>query len=145
MAPVAAVCILLGIASPADASYNTISATSGWQTVDNVTAGQTVDISASGSWTVDSSRDNELGGRVGPSGYSWGTDAIIGFQGLCHVIESGSYGTLIGQIGNGPVFLVESSANFGAQDSGPLKLRINDADACLGDNAGSVNVSVSIT
>ena len=123
-----------------------INAGSGWQTIGYVNHPRSIHFSASGSWTVDHRRDKELGGRVGPAGYGRNADEKIGFQSRCKVMKSVPYGTLIGQIGNGPVFAVGAAALHGAsEDSGPLKLRINDADACLGDNAGAVKVSVNAT
>lgn len=128
-----------------DALNGAIKAGEGWQTIGYVNHPRSIHFSASGSWTVDHRRDTELGGRVGPAGYGRNADEKIGFQSRCKVMKSVPYGTLIGQIGNGPVFAVGSAALHGAsEDAGPLKLRINDADACLGDNAGAVKVSVNV-
>lgn len=123
-----------------------ISAGSGWQTIGYVKHPGSIHFSASGSWTVDQRRDHELGGRVGPDGYGRAADEKIGSQSRCKIVRTVPYGALIGQIGNGPVFVVGTAALQGAsEDSGPLKLRINDADACLGDNAGTVEVSANVT
>lgn len=57
-------------------------------------------------------------------------------------LPSSPKGALIGKIGN-DVFFVGRSGNFTANASSPLYLRINDADAGLGDNSGSVVMRVT--
>ncbi len=142
----ACLALALGVTLPAnvDTTDVKIRARDGWQRVAYVQAGQFVDISAEGRWTVDYRRDKELGGRIGPEGYDWNTDEEIGFQERCHVTDDAPYGTLIGRIGRGPVFVVGEGDAFDAEHSGRLGLRINDANACLGDNGGRVNVTVDI-
>ncbi|MEV5410539.1 hypothetical protein AB0K60_17065 [Thermopolyspora sp. NPDC052614] len=93
----------------------------------------------SGRWTVDSRSFP----WVGPWGYSWRTDEKI-FQG-CKVRDDRTYGTLLGTIGrHGNIFVVGKGKRFFATRSGVIRLRINDADNCLGDNAGAVRVSVRV-
>ena len=78
---------------------------------------------------------------VGPEGYSPEVDATI-FQG-CKYDSSVPYGTLLGQIGGGPEFVIGAAGDFTANASGNLSLRINDIDRCLGDNDGSITVAVA--
>lgn len=52
-------------------------------------------------------------------------------------------GALIGRIGDGPAFLIGRFRSRVADRAGGLQLRMNDADACLPDNGGSVDVVVS--
>jgi len=53
-------------------------------------------------------------------------------------------GALIGQIGNGPAFLIGNHLSFIADRSGMLSLRMNDADACMTDNGGSIMVNIDL-
>jgi hypothetical protein len=117
----------------------TFSATSGWQQTLNIVVTQTFTVSyISGTWTVD--YRNFL--QVGPGGDSNSVDQTI-YQG-CKYYPKRNYGVLLGKIGNsGAVFPIGESGIFKAASSGPLYLRINDNDSCLGDNAGSVKMYVS--
>ena len=51
-------------------------------------------------------------------------------------------GALVGRIGEGPAFLIGNYLSFMADRDGGLWLRMNDADACLNDNGGSLKVEV---
>lgn len=53
------------------------------------------------------------------------------------------YARLLGKLGDGPILSVGEGGTFTANANGTLLLRIHDADACLGDNDGSVRVSVT--
>lgn len=90
-----------------------------------------------GEWTVDKSNFP----YVGPDGYQNNIDNKIanGYK----VISSVPYGTLIAKIGNGNLFAIGNKTGaFRADGSGYLFLRINDTDVALGDNSGSVTVTV---
>jgi hypothetical protein len=118
----------------------TVSSTSGWQqTTLDIAAGQTFTVSyVSGSWTVDYRNFPQ----VGPDGYSDSVDQTI-YQG-CKYDPQRNYGVLLGKVGgSGTEFPIGAGGMFKAPSSGPLYLRINDDDACLGDNAGSVKMYVS--
>jgi hypothetical protein len=123
-------------AAPRVATIEVSSTTTGWaQTPLSLKQGQTYAIKASGSWTVDYRNFP----KVGPAGYDSATDSTI-YQG-CKVIPV-PYATLLGSIGGGPAFVVGTGGDFTASTDGALSLRINDADACLQDNAGSVFTEV---
>jgi hypothetical protein len=118
-----------------------ISSTSGWQRVPHfsLTAHQAYTVSyVSGSWTVD--RRNFP--WVGPGGYSNSVDQTI-YQG-CKYNPGSNYAVLLGAVGDSATaFPIGQGGIFNASSAGPLYLRINDDDACLGDNAGSVKMHVS--
>jgi hypothetical protein len=80
---------------------------------------------------------------VGIEGYSQAADAQI-FQG-CKMDPNLPYGILLARIGDGPAFTMPPGRSFGAPGSGPVFLRIHDADRCLVDNDGSVTVGLSST
>lgn len=130
----------------------TVSSTTGWQQTGlYLTAGQQFKVEyVSGCWTVDS-RNFPC---VGPQGYSSQEDAKI-YQD-CKFDGNNNYGVLYGDVGavaNG-AFAIGAGGSFtatapgshvvGAGSSGYLYLRINDSDACLGDNAGSVTMRLSV-
>ncbi len=53
------------------------------------------------------------------------------------------YGTLLGKVGPyGEVVRVGTTRRLVADGTGVIYLRINDADRCLGDNAGALTVRV---
>jgi PKD repeat protein len=89
----------------------------------------------SGDWTV----DYRSLPYVDASGYSPQVDSQISSG--CKVVSSETYATLLGRVGSGAIFAVGSGGTFTANTAGPLYLRINDQDACLGDNDGFVNVT----
>lgn len=111
----------------------------GWQsTAFSVRAGQEFSVTPyEGTWTV----DHRNFARVGAEGYGPSIDARI-WQG-CKVLPSQPYGRLLGRIGGGATFVVGAGGRFHATSSGRIELRINDEDRCLGDNAGTVYVSVN--
>jgi hypothetical protein len=116
-----------------------VSSTSGWQTAPlSLQSGNLFRVSYnSGTWTVDYHQFP----YIGPAGYSSSVDSSI-FQG-CKVLSSVPYGALLGKIGTGSAFVIGQGGTFTAGATGTLYLRINDADACLGDNGGSINVTLS--
>jgi len=127
-------------ATPPVVATPTVSSTSGWQQTSlDIAAGQTYTVSyISGSWTVDYRNFP----RVGPGGYSNSVDQTI-YQG-CKYYPQRNYAVLLGKVGDsGADFPIGEGGIFKATSSGPLYLRINDDDACLGDNAGSVKMYVS--
>jgi hypothetical protein len=103
-----------------------------------VEAGQTFNVSTSGTWTV----DYRLWPAVGANGYKPSTDERI-YKG-CRYADNLPYGRLLGRIGNdGPVFSVGAGGTFQANASGPLNLRINDVNRCLVDNSGYIQVWIA--
>lgn len=112
----------------------TITSTTGWQpTALTVQRGTYFGISyTSGTWTV----DYRSIPYVDPDGYPPNIDKQI-YQG-CKYNSSLPYATLLGQIGTGPSFRVGTGGVFKASATGIISLRINDQDACLGDNDGSI-------
>ncbi len=121
-------------------SYRSVvSATSGWQSTGvNVRRGDRYSVEyLRGSWTVDAARF----GRVDADGYDWDTDARI-YQG-CKILDDETYGTLLAKTGRS-LTAVGGYGRLRAGGSGPLRLRINDADGCLGDNAGRITVVIRV-
>jgi len=124
-----------------ESSTVTVSSTTGWQeTPVSLKTGETFAVTyVSGSWTVDYRNFP----YVGPGGYSAQVDGEI-YQG-CKVDTSETYGVLLGSVGSttdgdSPI---GQGGTFTAGNNGYLYLRINDDDACLGDNSGSVTVTVT--
>jgi hypothetical protein len=118
----------------------TVSSTQGWQhTPLNLTAGQAYTVSyVSGTWTV----DHRNFPQVGPEGYSNSVDQTI-YQG-CKYNPGSNYAVLLGTVGDSATaFPIGQGGIFNASSTGPLYLRINDDDACLGDNQGSVKMYIS--
>lgn len=111
----------------------------GWQSTGvKVTAGQQLTISAKGSWSVDSRNFS----FVGPDGYSPEEDSRI-FQG-CKLDPILPYGILLVKVGDDPSFwVIGSGGTFRADRDGFLAVRIHDADACLGDNDGTMKGKVT--
>jgi hypothetical protein len=125
--------------APAGKTF-TVSSTRGWQQVPiTLKAGERYTVSSvSGNWTVDYRNFP----RVGPGGYSNSVDQTI-YQG-CKYNPDSNYAVLLGRSGSsGTAFPIGQGGIFNASSTGPLYLRINDDDACLGDNAGSVTMYVS--
>jgi len=139
---VAAIALLAGTAAARAQPGNesTVSSTSGWQkTAVSLKAHDEYTVSyVSGSWTVDYRNFP----RVGPQGYSDAVDKTI-YQG-CKYDASRNYAVLLGKVGaSGATFPIGASGLFTASSGGSLYLRINDDDACLGDNAGSVTMYIA--
>jgi hypothetical protein len=91
----------------------------------------------SGSWSVDYRNFP----YVGPGGYSEQEDAKI-YQG-CKVVTDEAYGVLLGTIGSSPGSAdpIGQGGTFTAENGGSLYLRTNDT--CLGDNSGSVTMTIT--
>jgi len=125
--------------APSATTTFTVSSTVGWQkTPITLTAGDTYGMAyESGTWTVDYRNFPQ----VGPQGYSSSVDKTI-YQG-CKYNPTSNYGVLLGVVGDSAEdFVIGAGGVFTANNSGPLYLRINDDDACLGDNAGSVTMYI---
>jgi|ERR1022692_30363 hypothetical protein len=130
----------LAQAATTPAKTFTVSSTLGWQqTPINLKAGQAYTVSyVSGTWTVDYRNFPQ----VGPRGYSNSVDRTI-YQG-CKYNPDSNYAVLLGVVGNSAAaFPIGEGGIFNASSSGPLYLRINDDNACLVDNAGSVKMYIS--
>jgi hypothetical protein len=125
--------------APASATV-TVSSTAGWQeTPIQLKPGDEYTVTyVSGSWTVDYRNFP----YVGPGGYSAQEDAKI-YQG-CKIDTDETYGVLLGAVGSTPgsAFAIGQGGTFTADNNGNLYLRINDDDACLADNSGSVTVTI---
>jgi hypothetical protein len=116
-----------------------VDSTRGWQTQSIlVKSGQQLSFSAVGAWNVDYRNFS----YVGPDGYSPEEDSRI-FQG-CKLDPLLPYGRLLVKVGDDPSFwVIGSQGAFTADRDGPVSFRIHDADACLGDNVGSLTVTVT--
>ena len=118
-----------------------VSSTTGWQkTPVHLNSGDKYTVTyVSGTWSVDYRNFP----YVGPGGYSEQEDAKI-YQG-CKIDTSETYGVLLGSVGSAPgdAFPIGQGGTFTAGNNGDLYLRINDSDACLGDNNGSVTVTIA--
>lgn len=126
-------------ASTSGSQTCTIAATTGWQQMPfTLQAGDQFDIEyTSGDWTID--YRNYV--YVGPTGYAPGDDTQI--HPGCKEDTSFVYGTLLGRIDNGPPFAVGEGGRFATDTGGSLFLRINDQDGCLGDNDGSIVLTLN--
>jgi hypothetical protein len=148
LALAAALAVMLAIAATAHAQAYcpphecvTVSATAGWTktpvTLKKGGTGFQVDY-VNKKWTVDYRNFK----YVGPWGYRKSIDSQI-YQG-CKIKPKMPYARLLGVVVQGSnhsrIFSVGPGGIFTAFASGRLYLRINDADGCLGDNAGSVRV-----
>jgi len=129
-------------ATPAQCSGSdcVITSQAGWQQTSlTLKVGEQFSVAyLGGTWTVDK-RNWPL---VGPGGYSSDIDEQIGYP-ACKVDGRWAYATLLGKIGDGPVFLVDGGGAFTAERDGSVYLQINDATFCQGDNEGSVSVRVT--
>lgn len=116
-----------------------VSATSGWQSTGiYVRRGDRYSVEyVRGEWTVDRAKF----GWVDADGYDWDTDARI-YQG-CKIDDDETYGTLLAKRGRS-LTAMGSYRKLRAKGSGTLRLRINDDDRCLGDNAGRITVTIRI-
>jgi hypothetical protein len=127
-----------------------VSAKTGWQSTNiYLTDGEKFIVRyVSGTWTV----DHRNFPYVSPAGYTNSVDAQI-YQ-PCKYDTGRNYGVLLGVVGSkGHEFPIGEGGQFaavapshyyqGGGNGGYLYLRINDDDACLGDNAGSVTMQVS--
>ncbi|KAK1179836.1 serine/threonine-protein kinase [Streptomyces sp. NBS 14/10] len=127
----------------------TVRATTGWQRAAVTTPIRKGDRVAvrytTGTWTVDH-REQALP-YVGARGLSAADDQSLDFAQSCKVNPGARFGTLLGRFGGDtkprPARIVAPEWSFRAARSGALELRINDA--CLDDNKGTLNVTVSVT
>ncbi|MGO4417832.1 hypothetical protein AB4Z54_03420, partial [Streptomyces sp. MCAF7] len=132
----------------------TVRATTGWQLAAVTTPirkGDRVTVRYTrGTWTVDH-RERELP-YVGARGLSAADDQSLDFAKSCKVNSGARFGTLLGRFWGdakpGPAHSVAPEWSFraavgAAATRGALELRINDA--CLDDNKGTLDVTVSVT
>jgi hypothetical protein len=137
--------ILQSVAVPAQCSGNdcTISSRAEWQqTPLMLKQGDPFTVAyLNGTWTTDKRRWP----FVGPEGYSPDVDQQIGNDDLCKVDKRWVYGSLLGRVGEGNVFLVGRGGTFAAGNEGPLYLTLNDQAYCQGDNEGSVVMQLGTT
>ena len=117
------------VSPPINANYS-VSSTSGWQAGPSVNAGQTYNITASGSVQWESG-----GATSGPDGFSSPDVRGANFYNTAWPHEG-----LIGKIDNGTPFQIGSSYSFTAASSGTLYFATNDS--VRGDNAGAFSVNV---
>jgi hypothetical protein len=103
----------------------------------SVTAGQLVTITASGTWCMGGSGLTAECGGPGGIRPAHADEADV-------VLPSAELGTLIGKIGQGPLFSIGSSSSFRASASGSLRLLFNDRACCYVDNSESVTASISV-
>lgn len=111
-----------------------VKGTAGWQH-SNVFLSPGDEVSVryvNGGWTVD--RRNHK--NVDASGHA---DAGGGY-----ILRSGRIGALVGRIGDGTPFLIGNGLDFQTNEKGALWLRIDDSDEMLGDNSGSITVSIDV-
>jgi hypothetical protein len=117
-----------------------IAANSSWQTCGgaNVQAGDHLEIQASGNWTTSPTYDPS---GTGPTGRS--TDPVL----LDYRYDTAFYyGALLwGVSGGGDQPFTSGSVSASAPSSGDLYFRINDEDSALGNNTGSMNVSIQVS
>ncbi|MFF7650540.1 protein kinase [Streptomyces sp. NPDC007983] len=100
---------------------------------------------STGTWTVDSGFLPE----VGPLGHTAAADESLRGAWSCKVDSKSRFATLLGRFSGNPKSLpshrVGREWTFRAARAGTLELRINDADTCLDDNKGAMEVSVMVT
>ncbi len=136
-------CLVLGLSAlvPATAGAATaaqtvtVSSRSGWVPV-QVQSGQRYVLKATGTWTV----DRRSVPHTRAAGYGLEADRAIWVG--CKLTNA-RYGTLLGKVGpHGRPFAVGNAHGVTGDGTGVLYLRINDKDECLGDNEGSVVVTI---
>jgi hypothetical protein len=100
----------------------------------DIQAGDTVTVSASGSWCMGP-------GECGPpSGIRWAHSDEP------DVLYPGAMiGTLLGWVEGGSAMVIGTGATFDAGWAGVLRLEFNDRACCYGDNNGSITVNVRIS
>jgi hypothetical protein len=139
--------VIISTASARPAAADTafsVSSTHGWQNTGvNLKVNQIFRITYNyGIWTVGRHSLN----YVGPDGYTPDVDRNI--YGPCKEWQGHPFGYLAGTIFNAarpdyPLH-VGQGGTWTVPVDGSLWLRINDRDACLGDNAGAITVTVSV-
>ncbi|GAA4981321.1 hypothetical protein [Actinopolymorpha pittospori] len=134
-----------GSNAPSPTGDPPINADEGWQRVP-VLGSTGGNLEQGGRFTI-----NVAGGRwsvqvpdigfVGPAGYDREdlTSNPDRMQG-CELLGNFRPGALLGRVSGGAVFAVTSGQFREADASGALELRINEADRCLTDNSGAINV-----
>ncbi|NBE96571.1 hypothetical protein FE391_00020 [Nonomuraea sp. KC401] len=137
-------CLLAG-ASPASATAYSgkskwISSERGWQHAGvYVEPGDWVRVRyLAGRWSVDSGKFR----YVSSAGYPRHIDRHI--YAPCKVLKNQPQGSMIARI-NDDIYRIGRSRWIQARQAGFLQLRINDADACLGDNDGAVRVKLTVS
>ncbi|MFN8424545.1 MAG: hypothetical protein U0470_14600 [Anaerolineae bacterium] len=139
VAATAAVAILRPAASGSAAATLTVRAADVWQDAAvDVAAGEPLEIRyITGTWTI-----NVAGRWFDADGYPGYYPRDI--QGACALapLPDQQNGALIGRIGGGPPFLIGNHKALVADRPGALQMRMNDADACVPDNGGAVEVAV---
>lgn len=111
-----------------------ISSRSGWQYtgVDVVRGDFLIVKHFAGEWTGDVHNGQPMIGQSAP--WPERTDACLPIK------AQGS--SLVGRINSGPAFLVGNDYSKRIDSSGRFELRINDCDEWLGDNEGSLSVTI---
>lgn len=125
---------------PSSVDFVVDSRASGWQDTHAVAnEGDLVTVTyVDGTWSADAANFP----RVGPEGYPPEIDQKI-YQG-CKTLPNEPYGRLIGGVAGTQTRPLGRNTQFTAPASGHVMLRMNDGDRCLGDNEGSVAVTVSV-
>ncbi len=109
----------------------TVPANLAWQNSEMfVSAGDTVTVMATGSWTSDA----DLGKWTGPDGTNSGVKEVPEFPVMA----------LLGRLNEGRPFLVGSAASFVAKDSGYLYFGCNNKRGFLGNNQGNLILIVAV-
>jgi hypothetical protein len=95
--------------------------------------GDDVEISA-----VGSVRTAGYGVSSGPEGqrYSCDTPACL--------LKSQPYGSLVGRIARGPIFLIGRSSTFRSIRTGELEFAVNDQSGSYGDNSGGYKIEITV-
>jgi len=109
----------------------TVKATQAWTKVLDVKKGQVLEITATGTWSVNK---NIRDCTSGPEGTNRKGNSVVEV----------ATGMLIGKVGNGEPFAVGASKEFTAEQDGALYLGINEKDNLLGDNSGYLKVIVNL-
>jgi hypothetical protein len=110
-----------------------------------VVKGQSLSISATGemNWYTGGCPGTPANCTVTPDGRDWSVCASFG-QGI--VAQKLNCWSLIGRIGDSPIFEVGSSLNnFTARASGELMLGVNDAGGGFADNTGAWRADITLT
>jgi hypothetical protein len=138
-------CTAAGFATLAETAAGvpyTVDATQSWQQTSlTLTQGDQLTVAAAaGQWTVGS----PTWPSVGVDGYPAAIDQqILQVDPACKVVDLEPYGVLLAKIGINGTAQRLALGNQAAGQTGPLYLRINDADACLLDNAGTISVDLA--
>jgi hypothetical protein len=106
-------------------------------TAGNVESGDTITVSASGTWCM---------GGTGATAECGGPEGIRSARPdeADVLLQRASMGMLVGRIGEGEWFEIGAGRTFVATSSGPLTLVFNDRVCCYGDNSGQIVVIVDV-